>query len=128
MQDRRPLIGDDLSSVSRDSNRYWNSPSSGCPHLERRGIMPVEAAADSRDMYAVHRVFRREFTNLPELIEAVADGDTRRAEVVAGHLEFLVVFLHPHHQGEDELVWPRLLSRGAAEISPLVHTMESQHH
>ncbi|MGC4864800.1 hemerythrin domain-containing protein [Micromonospora sp. DT53] len=90
--------------------------------------MPVEAAADSRDMYAVHRVFRREFTNLPELIEAVADGDTRRAAVVADHLEFLVTFLHHHHQGEDELVWPRLLTRGTPEISPLVHTMESQHH
>lgn len=90
--------------------------------------MTVEAAADSRDMYAVHRVFRREFTNLPDLIEAVADGDTRRAAVVARHVEFLVTFLHHHHHGEDELVWPKLLTRGTPEISPLVHTMESQHH
>jgi len=90
--------------------------------------VPVQPAADSRDMYAVHRVFRREFTNLPALIEAVTDGDTRRAAVVADHLEFLVTFLHHHHQGEDELVWPKLLTRGTTEISPLVHTMESQHH
>lgn len=90
--------------------------------------MPVEAAADSRDMYAVHRVFRREFSNLPALIEAVGDRDTRRAAVVAGHVEFLVTILHHHHHGEDELVWPKLLSQGTAEIGPLVHTMEAQHH
>jgi deazaflavin-dependent oxidoreductase (nitroreductase family) len=35
--------------------------------------------------------------------------------------------LHTHHEGEDLVVWPKLLERGPAEIDPLVHTMEAQH-
>jgi deazaflavin-dependent oxidoreductase (nitroreductase family) len=39
----------------------------------------------------------------------------------------MVTFLHTHHEGEDLLVWPKLLERGPDEIDPLVHMMEAQH-
>lgn len=83
--------------------------------------------ADSRAMHVVHRVFRREFTNLPVLIRGVADGDTARAAVVADHVDFLNLYLHDHHHAEDEHVWPRLKERVSAELEPLVRTMEDQH-
>ena len=82
--------------------------------------------ADVRDMYVVHRVFRREFTLIPRLVRAVPQGDTARATVVADHLRLVLAGLHMHHTGEDELLWPLLLER-AAPAADLVHTMQAQH-
>jgi iron-sulfur cluster repair protein YtfE (RIC family) len=109
----------------------WNSrPSRRTPssaeQRELNSTMSVKMA-DVRDMYTVHIVFRREFGQLPSLVRAVPDGDTARAELLAGHVQLLCGMLHSHHSGEDELLWPKLLDRGSDEIAPLVHTMESQH-
>ena len=82
--------------------------------------------ADVRDMYVVHRVFRREFTLIPGLVRATAAGDTARAHTVAEHLRLVIAGLHMHHTGEDELLWPLLLER-AAPSADLVHTMQDQH-
>ena len=59
---------------------------------------------DAVDMMVVHRVFRREFQDMPGLIAAVAAGDTARAKVVGDHVKFMVDALHRHHAAEDELV------------------------
>jgi hemerythrin-like domain-containing protein len=83
--------------------------------------------ADSRDMIVVHRMFRRQFGAIPALVHGVAAGDTRGAAVVADHVEWMVRFLHSHHEGEDMMVWPRLLERCPADVDPLIFTMESQH-
>jgi hemerythrin-like domain-containing protein len=82
---------------------------------------------DTRDMNAVHTMFRREFRLAPGVVRAVDDGDTDQARVVADHLEFLTTVLHHHHVGEDELLWPKLLARVPEELAPIVHLMEAQH-
>ena len=82
---------------------------------------------DVRDMYVVHRVFRREFVSIPSLVRAVRPGDTARAAVVAGHARLVLGGLHMHHTGEDALLWPKLLDR-AAPSAELIHRMEAQHH
>ncbi len=82
--------------------------------------------ADVRDMYVVHRVFRREFTLIPGLVRETTPGDTVRAHVVAEHLRLVIAGLHMHHTGEDELLWPLLLQR-AAPSAELIHTMRAQH-
>jgi hemerythrin-like domain-containing protein len=87
----------------------------------------TEPLADIREMYMVHTVFRREFGLAPDLVRGVADGDTERTQAVAAHLELLSMFLHHHHSGEDNHLWPRLLQRGGAEAAPVVLLMESQH-
>jgi hypothetical protein len=38
-----------------------------------------------------------------------------------------VTFLHAHHEGEDQFIWPRLLERVPVEIDSLIETMEAQH-
>lgn len=81
---------------------------------------------DTHDMVIVHRVFRREFRLLPDLVRAVADGDTTRAALVGRHADELVTALHHHHTGEDQLLWPRLRERTAVNVE-LVATMERQH-
>ncbi|NMO55692.1 hemerythrin domain-containing protein [Actinoplanes sp. TBRC 11911] len=86
-----------------------------------------EAAADTRDMYMVHTMFRREFAALPGLVRDVPEGDAERRATVAEHVEFLAGVLEGHHRAEDALMWPKLLERGSAEVGPAVETMETQH-
>ena len=78
------------------------------------------------DMVVVHRTFRREFRLIPELVRAVAPGDTARAAVLAGHARKVLGGLHMHHTGEDLLLWPKLLERCSPDAE-LVHRMEEQH-
>ena len=78
-------------------------------------------------MVVVHRAFRREFPAAAALIRGTAEGDTRRAKVVADHLRLGLAGLHMHHTGEDIVLWPLLLER-AAPSTGLVETMQAQHH
>jgi hemerythrin-like domain-containing protein len=67
--------------------------------------------SNTLDMLLVHRVFRRQFRDMPELVDGVVTGDLQRARVVADHLTFMLSALHHHHAAEDELIWPKLMSR-----------------
>lgn len=87
----------------------------------------AEQLADVRDMYVVHRVFRREFALIPQLVRQVPAGDTGRAAVLTAHARLVLGGLEMHHTGEDALLWPKLLER-AAPSADLIHRMESQHH
>jgi iron-sulfur cluster repair protein YtfE (RIC family) len=87
-----------------------------------------EGMADVRDMYLAHTLFRREFARLPDLIVSIPDGDIAGAETVGSHVAMLCRLLHLHHEGEDQLVWPKLAARGGAEADAIVPTMEKQHH
>ncbi|MGI5239625.1 hemerythrin domain-containing protein [Dactylosporangium sp. CA-139066] len=87
----------------------------------------ARALPDIQEMVVIHRVFRRELAAIPRLARAVADGDANRVKVVAEHTAFVLGFLHAHHEGEDELLWPLLLER-AAPAAGLVKTMQEQHH
>jgi hemerythrin-like domain-containing protein len=84
--------------------------------------------ADSRDMVVIHDMFRREFRAIPDLVSDVGGGDGAQVAIVADHVEWMVTFLHSHHEGEDLLVWPRLVERCPTETEPLIFTMEAQHH
>jgi hemerythrin-like domain-containing protein len=88
----------------------------------------TQPMADSRDMIVVHDMFRREFVAIPGLVGEVPEGDRAQVAIVADHVEWMVTFLHAHHEGEDLLVWPRLLDRVPTTIDPLIYTMEAQHH
>jgi hemerythrin-like domain-containing protein len=86
-----------------------------------------EPYADTRDMYAVHTLFRREFALMPALVRGVTDRDEERAEIVADHIELLNRVLHHHHRAEEKHLWPKLLDRGSKDIASIVHVMEGQH-
>ncbi|WP_329128920.1 hemerythrin domain-containing protein [Streptomyces sp. NBC_01476] len=83
--------------------------------------------ADVRDMYMAHTMLRREFRLLPQAVLDVAANDTKRAEVVALHVELVCGVLHLHHEGEDLVLWPLLLERGGEASAAIVPTMEEQH-
>ena len=81
---------------------------------------------DTRDMICVHDVFRRALTDAPGQVASVKDGDTDKAGKVASYLGEVLWFLHAHHSGEDELLYPLLVER-APEASEIFSRMESQH-
>ncbi|GAA3474828.1 hemerythrin domain-containing protein [Nonomuraea roseola] len=83
-------------------------------------------SVNTQDMEIVHRVFRRETRLLVDLVAAVAPGDTARAKVIADHFRIYRLGLHHHHEGEDELLWPPLLSRVDLEAD-IVLRMQAQH-
>ena len=87
---------------------------------------PVEGV-DTRDMLVVHAALRREFGLAPGLVRGVADGDVARARIVGGHVRLLLDLLHVHHGGEDRLLWPLLLVRVPAQLTPVIELMERQH-
>ena len=87
----------------------------------------TQLMADSRDMFVVHDMFRRQFDAIPGLVSEVPNGDTAQVAIVADHVKWMVSFLHAHHEGEDENVWPRLLERLPGQTDPLIYTMEAQH-
>ena len=81
---------------------------------------------DVHEMVIIHRFLRREVTLLPALVTSVRAQDTERASLIARHGQALLDALDVHHSGEDELLWPRLLSRAALN-SELVARMQAQH-
>jgi hemerythrin-like domain-containing protein len=90
-------------------------------------VSKTQLMADSRDMFVVHDMFRRQFKAIPGLVSGVPNGDAAQVAIVADHVEWMVTFLHAHHEGEDQNVWPRLLERLPGQTDPLIYTMEAQH-
>ncbi|WP_433724024.1 hemerythrin domain-containing protein [Nocardia sp. CA-129566] len=80
---------------------------------------------DTHDMVLVHRVFRREFGLLADIVEVTSPNDVEQVARISEHAREMLTALHHHHGCEDELVWPRLLS--AQVDSVLVECMAAQH-
>jgi hemerythrin-like domain-containing protein len=76
-------------------------------------------------MVLIHRVLRREFGLLPRLFRSAA-GDRARSRVIGAHAREMVDFLHTHHAGEDELLFPLLRERSALDPE-LMDRMDAQH-
>lgn len=86
----------------------------------------TDAKADVHEMVVIHRVFRRELRLLPELLRAVPAGNAERIRALTGHARLVLEFLHIHHIGEDENLWPLLLERAAPD-GELIQSMQAQH-
>jgi len=80
---------------------------------------------DTHEMVLMHRVIRREFGQLPRLFRSAANNRAR-SKVVGAHAREMLDFLHTHHTGEDELLFPLLRER--ATLDPeLMDRMDAQH-
>ncbi len=88
------------------------------------GVPSVPARTE--EMAVIHRIFRRGFPMMAELVRQTPTGATARSEPIAAHLDFLLNALHNHHSGEDDKIWPRLLERAAPQAE-LIARMEQQH-
>jgi hypothetical protein len=66
---------------------------------------------DTSDMIAVHTVFRSAFDVAPELVGKVQPDDEDRATLVSSFYRNVLAFLRVHQEGEDRLLWSKLLER-----------------
>ena len=84
-----------------------------------------ESTINTHDMLLIHRVIRREIGQLPGLVRAAA-GNPSRAKIVGAHAKEMLDFLHVHHSGEDDLLYPLLRERVTLD-GELIDRMEAQH-
>jgi hemerythrin-like domain-containing protein len=72
----------------------------------------------------IHRALRRDLDRL-EVVSRSSMDDAQRA-AVCRHVTWMLDFLHHHHTGEDEGVWPRLLDK-RPDLAALVDRMSAEH-
>ncbi len=80
---------------------------------------------DTHEMVLIHRVIRREIGELPRLFRSAAN-DPARSNIIGVHAREMLHFLHTHHTGEDELLFPLLRERAALDAK-LMDRMDAQH-
>lgn len=66
---------------------------------------------DVRDMAIVHKTFRRAYEEGAALVRANPTPSAARVTFLADHVDFGLMMLHHHHEGEDELLYPLLVAR-----------------
>ena len=86
---------------------------------------PTRVPPDTSDMFAVHQVFRTSFDDPGRLVGTATAAGHDRVALVADYYANVLAFLHVHHEGEDELVTPRLLDR--VGDTAVVEQVSAQH-
>jgi hemerythrin-like domain-containing protein len=86
---------------------------------------PGNFTTDVSDMFAVHQGILTSLDAAPQLVSsAVANSD--RVNAIASFYDNLLEFLHVHHQGEDELIYPLLEERCTSD-DDMLERVDAQH-
>jgi hemerythrin-like domain-containing protein len=86
------------------------------------GTQPI----DVRAMAIVHRQFRRGYDEAARLVRAATSPSSERVTFLADHIDFGLALLHLHHEGEDELLYPKLIERVPDQAS-MTERVEHEH-
>jgi hypothetical protein len=86
---------------------------------------PGKYNTDVSDMLAVHKALTGALEAAPAHV-GKAGVDSERVEVIGSFYENVIEFLHVHHTGEDELIYPVLEERCAESRSEL-ERIDDQH-
>ena len=86
---------------------------------------PGQFNTQTGDMIAVHQALLGSLDAAPDLV-GKAGEDPDRVEVIASFYDNVLEFLHVHHAGEDELIYPVLEERCAHEKA-LLERIDDQH-
>jgi hypothetical protein len=81
---------------------------------------------DVRDMAIVHRTFRSAYAESARLVRAAPVPSPARVTFLADHIDFAIAALHIHHEGEDELLYPKLIER-VPDQAPMTEEVEHEH-
>ena len=88
--------------------------------------MSTAQPIDVRDMAIVHRTFRNAYEESALLVRAAPSPSPGRVTFLADHIDFGIAALHHHHEGEDELLYPKLIQR-VPEQAPMTEQVEHEH-
>lgn len=77
-------------------------------------------------MAIVHRTFREAFSESADLVRTETSPTPERVTFLSDHIEMILGILHGHHESEDELLWPPLLTRVPDEAAT-VQRVADQH-
>jgi hemerythrin-like domain-containing protein len=81
---------------------------------------------DVRDMAIIHRTFRKAYDEAARLVRAAPAPSPARVTFLADHIDFAIAALHIHHEGEDELLYPKLIER-VPEQAPMTEQVDHEH-
>ena len=88
--------------------------------------MPEAQPIDVRDMAIVHRTFRNVYEESARLVRAAPAPPPGRVTFLADHIDFGIAMLHVHHEGEDELLYPKLIER-VPEQAAMTEQVDREH-
>jgi hypothetical protein len=88
--------------------------------------MPTSQQIDVRDMAIIHRTFRKTYQESARLVRAAPAPSPARVTFLADHVDFGIAMLHVHHEGEDELLYPKLIER-VPDQAPMTEEVEHEH-
>ena len=81
---------------------------------------------DVRDMAIIHRTFRGAYEESARLVRAAPTPSPGRVTFLADHIDFGIAALHHHHEGEDEMLYPKLIER-VPDQAPMTEQVEHEH-
>ena len=88
--------------------------------------VPAETPADTAMMGIVHSALRRDLTRASEAVSASPPPGDDQRQAIAEHVVWMMDFLHRHHAGEDDGLWPLVRQRDPS-ASALLAEMDADH-
>ena len=86
----------------------------------------LDAPADTRMMGIVHSALQRDLLRAREVLAAQPPPEGRQRKALGRHVSWLMAFLHRHHSGEDEGLWPAVRRRNP-DAGDLLDSLEADH-
>ena len=88
--------------------------------------MKTDTPADTRMMGIVHSALKRDLTRARDVLAAEPTPRGRQRVALGKHVSWMLDFLHGHHSGEDEGLWPLVRGRNP-DAADLLDSMEADH-
>jgi hemerythrin-like domain-containing protein len=82
--------------------------------------------ADTRIMGIVHDALRRDLSRATAALESTRPPAGQQRMAIAAHVRWLMDFLHVHHAGEDQGLWPLVRAHNPA-AGDLLDQMDADH-
>ena len=86
----------------------------------------TDGPADTQMMGVVHSALRRDLVRALMVLGAEPPPDDVRRSALADHLTWMMDFLHDHHRGEDDGLYPMVVAKNP-DAALLVADMDAEH-
>jgi hypothetical protein len=87
---------------------------------------PNNLPADTREMSTVHDALRRDLSRATAALSSTPPPADAQRAAIAGHVRWMMDFLHAHHAGEDEGLWPLVRASNPA-AGDMLDEMDADH-